>query len=107
VKIRQLAWTGLLVITTSAFAQPVDGSPYAELKRHQPPDVAAPIDRVIDCNHWRSEPAYDANRAAEIKEAVSSLRCDQIPNDEAETLHRHPNDKSLQQAIAAALNITL
>lgn len=47
-----------------------------------PPAVRAFLVRRAGCNHWGGEEGYDAERAAQIAEAVRKLRCDRIEADE-------------------------
>lgn len=46
-----------------------------------PADVNAIIDRMYACWHWTGEEPYNAKRKAEIKLAVSNLKCDEYPAD--------------------------
>ena len=68
--------------------------PIKELKKNQPRPVAALIDRIVDCNHWLGEPPYDEDRAREIKQAVSELRCSEVNKDETAVLKKYPNPKA-------------
>jgi hypothetical protein len=52
------------------------------LKRGQPDDVAAYIDRQVGCSHWAGEAPYDAERAADIDQAMRDLNCRDLQQDE-------------------------
>lgn len=84
-------------ISFSAVAQYED--PTIELKRGQPKQVADLIDRIVECNHWGGEEPYDAERAKEIHEAASELRCQYLESDEKRLLKRYPkSSKALDDA---------
>src|SRR5262245_44804516 len=71
-------WLSLCAFALSgalASVADADLSAVEDLKADQPIPVAALIDRIVDCNHWRGEEPYDAERAKEIEAAISSLRC--------------------------------
>jgi len=60
-----------------------------ELTQGLPGDVRELIHRLVDCNHWGGEEAYDDDRAKEIDAAMTELRCDALERDEREARHRH------------------
>jgi hypothetical protein len=82
VKLRTVLF-GVIITTNVWPAVADDAPPGAALKRNQPKPVVDLIDRIIDCNHWRGESSYDANRAKEIEAAMTKLRCAQLGADEA------------------------
>ena len=80
--------------------------PIKELKKNQPRPVAALIDRIVDCNHWLGESPHDENRAREIKQVVSELRCSELNKDEAALLKKYLNPK-VKKAINMAKDMVL
>ncbi|WP_051971299.1 hypothetical protein [Massilia sp. 9096] len=72
------------------------------LTRGQPQDVAALIGRIVDCNHWRGEEGYDADRKKEIREALRDLKCDRLDRDEAVVRKRYPNNRKVSAALDKA-----
>ena len=98
---------GLAVIVASTSLAHAQDQPGADLKRNQPPLVAALIDRIINCNHWLGEPPYDDARAKEINATVAKLGCKDLAKDEASVLRRYPGNRSAQEAIRAAHRIVL
>jgi len=81
--------------------------PGAELKKGQPKPVASLVDRIISCNHWLGEPPYDADRAKEISNAVSELRCKHLEADESAVLSAYGAKPNVKKAIDAAKQVFL
>jgi hypothetical protein len=79
-----------------------DDDPLADLKKHQPNDVQALIERLAYCSHWSGEEPYDAERGREIFQAMKDLRCDELEKDEAAARKRYAGQprtiKALEQA---------
>jgi hypothetical protein len=97
----------VLLFGFSTCSQSREGAPGADLKKNQPPAVAALIDRIIDCNHWLGESPYNAGRAEEINAAVAELGCSHLADDEATILAQFPGKASVKKAIVAAHDISL
>jgi hypothetical protein len=84
----------------------VSDDPLADLKNGQPKDVAALIDRIVECNHWSGEEPYDAERRKEIQDALADLKCDRLAADEARALKRHANNPTAIRAIKEAKELS-
>ena len=77
------------------------------IKKGQPKQVAELIDRIVECNHWGGEEAYDSARREQIRRAVEKLRCDALDADEAKVLSGRGGNDKVRQAIAAARKLYL
>jgi len=66
-----------------------DDDPLAHLKKGQPQDVVELITRLVACNHWSGEDAYDAKRKQEIASAIEQLKCEHLDQDEAAVRKRY------------------
>lgn len=71
-----------ILVTPITVSHPVHADAIDDLKRDQPPDVAAYIDRRAGCNYWASEAPFDSERAADIKKAMGELKCSSLAGDE-------------------------
>lgn len=76
-----------VLLACSIFLSPlVFGEELPEVTKFQkgmPPAVADLISRIVGCNHWQGEEPYDSERAAQIKRAISELRCASLDADES------------------------
>lgn len=54
-----------------------------------PVEVTRFLDRRMECEHWMGEEPYDAERRAEIEDAISDLRCARLGRDEARLRKRY------------------
>jgi hypothetical protein len=65
------------VSTLSVIAQEAELSldEIESLGKRLPADVAAFVDRMVQCAHWAGEEPYDAPRKREIDKALKSLGC--------------------------------
>ncbi len=90
---------GLMLITAFAGAE---ADPLASLKKGQPREVVALIDRLVGCNHWGGEEPYDTDRKEEIAKALKELRCDAVEKDEAIALKRYAKKLSVLDALKQA-----
>lgn len=104
---RRLLFVGLAFCFVSCTASADRDDPTAELKKNQPRQVAALIDRIVDCNHWLGESAYDADRAKEIKQAVLELRCNELEKNEMAVLKKYRSNPKVKKAIHMAKDIVL
>jgi cytochrome c556 len=80
--------------------------PLADLKKSQPKDVAALIERLAGCNHWSGEEPYDAERRKEILDAMADLKCDRLAADEAKALKRHAKNPKAIRALKQAKELS-
>ena len=72
------------------------------LMQDMPSDVAALIQRRVECNHWSGEDPYDAERAAFIARAVRRARCDRVDADEAVLARRYAERADVLARLAKA-----
>ena len=91
----------ILLGLTSLHAAASD-DPVEDLKKGQPKDVAVLIDRIVDCNHWSGEEAYDADRKKEILSALAELKCHQLPAAESAARKRYANNPKALQVLKTA-----
>jgi hypothetical protein len=76
--------------------------PLSDLKKGQPRDVAALIDRLAGCNHFSGEEAYDVERRKEIAAAMADLRCSRLDADEARARKRYASKRPVLDALKRA-----
>jgi hypothetical protein len=105
--VSRLLFAGLAFCFVSCTASADRDDPTAELKKNQPRLVAALIDRILGCNHWLGESPYDADRAKEIKQAVSELRCNELEKDETAVLKKYRSNPKVKKAIDVAKDMVL
>src|SRR5262245_2287870 len=68
-----------------------------QLLRDMPADVADFIARADSCVHWMGEPAWDPQRAADIRRVIDELRCEKLREEEKQLAARYvAEDKVLQ-----------
>lgn len=79
-----------------------DSAEVKNLKKNMPPDVAAIIDRTLECNHWGGEEPYDKARAEKIKAATERLRCDTLEKDQAVIEKTYQNNYEVKLRIQKA-----
>ena len=65
------------------------------------------IDRIVGCNHWLGESPYDPDRAKEIRQAVSVLRCNELEKNESAVLKKFRSDPKVKKALDMATDIAL
>jgi hypothetical protein len=68
----------------------------------QPEDVAAFIERTVECNHWGGEEPYDKDRAAQIKTAVERAKCDHLNSDEQALKNEYRGKRKVLEALERA-----
>jgi hypothetical protein len=109
-------WEGRLVnfmivlAAVSALGVSTPDTPYQhdlkELTRNMPVEIHDFIDRRANCNHWAGEEAFDDARAAEIRAAVSRLRCMGVDDDEAALKRRYAHSPEVIKALDKSKNWT-
>ena len=77
------------------------------ITKGQPPDVAALIERIVECNHWGGEEPYDKARTAKIKNALDQAGCGRLEADEQGLLKKYPANENVTRAIANAKNLVM
>ena len=86
----------------SAVQAVAGADPLDHLKKDQPKDVIALIDRLVGCNHWSGEDAYDAERKQEIAAAIADLKCERLQKDVAMARKRYARRPDTLKILQAA-----
>ncbi len=60
-----------------------------KIKTGLPSDVIKVIDRILECNHWAGEEAYDEERKKQIFDAVDRLKCNKLKSDQEALIKKH------------------
>lgn len=94
-----------LLLACAATCACAHEEPLLRLKRGQPAPVARLIERIVECNHWGGEQAYDAERARDIQQAMDRLHCDALAQDEALLRQRYRHDASVGAALDQAATL--
>ena len=92
----------LLGLLTAGFTANAVGDPLASLKKGQPKDVAALVERLALCVHWAGEEPYDAEREKEIATAMKKWKCDRLEKDESEALKRYAKNPAVLKVLKEA-----
>ncbi|WP_154668244.1 hypothetical protein [Pseudoduganella violaceinigra] len=79
-----------------------EDDPFAELKKGQPKDVAALVERIAICTHLGGEEPYDDERARELAETGKQYRCGRLDADEAALNKRHKGNAAVKKALQKA-----
>jgi hypothetical protein len=79
-----------------------EDDPLVALKKGQPADVAAVVDRLVGCVHFAGEEGYDAERKREIATAMKKLKCDRLDKDETEIRKRYSNRPDVLKVLKQA-----
>ena len=72
------------------------------LMKGQPTDVARHFDRLLTCQHFADEEAYDAARKREIDHGFKRYRCGLLDKDEAALRRKYRNNAPVLDRINAA-----
>ncbi|MBC2651721.1 hypothetical protein H7F50_09990 [Novosphingobium flavum] len=75
---------------------------FARVLRQAPPDLRAVVERRLGCNHWGGEEPYDAERAAQIRDAAARLKCRSLERDEARMRSRYARRPAWLKLLRAA-----
>lgn len=94
-----------LLMSLAAAHASAQGDPLTRLKQGRPAPVARLIERIVECNHWSGEDAYDAARGREIGAAVDRLHCDELEHDEAAIRKQYRADSAVGAAIDSAKSL--
>jgi len=96
---RFIIFSGLVLACTCAGAAE---DTLASLKKGQPPDVAALLERLIGCTHFAGEEPYDAERRREIATAMKKLKCHRLEQDELAIEKRYSSRPDILKVIKKA-----
>jgi len=77
------------------------------LQKGMPEDVATFIPRVVECNHFGGEDAYDKDRAEYLKKSVEEAGCGNIPKNEANLRQKYKNNPKVLDAIQKAKDVMI
>jgi hypothetical protein len=85
-------------------AQPVLAAQYvvpqtAQLLRDMPADIADFITRADSCVHWMGEPAWDPQRAADIRRTLDELRCEKLREEQKQLAARYVAEEKVLQVL--------
>ncbi|MCM2279655.1 MAG: hypothetical protein NDJ89_16395 [Oligoflexia bacterium] len=95
-------------LSLGAFANDFGNAPEVKaITQGQPRDVAALVERIVECSHWGGEDPYDKARAEAIAKAASSAGCDRIEPDTQVLRKKYKGNKAVADAIARAENLAL
>ncbi|MES2354669.1 MAG: hypothetical protein V4568_09775 [Pseudomonadota bacterium] len=83
-----------------------EDDPLVNLKKGQPNDVAALIERRVGCNHWGGEEPYDGEREKEISSAVAHLKCGRLATDESILIKRYAKKPKALKALKKAKDMS-
>ena len=67
-----------------------------------PPDATDVANRMASCMHFRGEEAYNAQRAAELNDAVQKLRCETVESELAAMKKKYVSNPTVISALACA-----
>jgi hypothetical protein len=96
----------LVLLCFSSLHALAGDDPLAHLKKGQPKDVIELIDRLVGCNHWSGEEAYDAERGQEIASGLADLKCERLEKDEAALRKRYAKRPSTIKVLQKAKDTT-
>jgi hypothetical protein len=88
--------------TVAAASEFADVPEVWEITDGQPGDVAAFIERMVECNHWGGEEPYDKERAEQIRKAVENARCDSLESNEQALAQKYKGNNKVFEAIEKA-----
>lgn len=91
-----------LLLCLSPVPAIADSDPLDYLKKGQPKDVAALIERVVGCNHWSGEEPFDAERRSEISAALIDMRCSELAVDERRAIKKYARNPKVLNALKEA-----
>lgn len=89
-----------LSASSSQAADPL--AAYKSARAGAPADVGIYMDRRAGCMHWAGEEPNDADRRAEINNAIADLKCAAIDADEAALRRKYASQPSALAAIDLA-----
>ena len=96
------------VASTAASANEFGNLPQVkEIANGQPEDVAALIERIVECNHWGGEEPYDNERAEQIRNAVEKARCDSLDSDERGLQQTYKGNSKVFEATGKAKELVM
>jgi hypothetical protein len=90
------------LLAVAAVGAAAEEDPIADLKKGQPKDVAALIERIVECTHWSGEEPYDRERRNEILSAQKDLKCDRVAIDETTIRQRYARNPQVLNALKQA-----
>ena len=97
----------VLMVTTYATAAVGPPDSVTALQKGMPSDVVKLINRIVACNHWSGEEAYDAERQRDIEDALRESRCDQLKRDETSIRDKYRRNKKVEKALDGANELYL
>jgi hypothetical protein len=98
----------MYVIGTSSicYANGFDDLPEVKsLQQGMPKEVAAFIPRVVECNHFGGEEAYDKERTEFLMKAVEEAGCSEIHETEARLRKKYKSNQKVLKVIQKAQDL--
>ena len=78
-----------------------------ELQKGMPEDVASFIPRVLECNHFGGEDAYDKAREEYLRRSVEEAGCANIGEKEMRLRQKYKNSPKVLNAIQKAKEVRI
>ena len=98
----------MLAISPICYANDFDDLPEVKaLQKGMPEDVATFIPRVVECNHFGGEYAYDNDRAEYLEKSVEEAGCGNIPKNEEHLRQKYKNNPKVLDAIQKAKDVMI
>jgi hypothetical protein len=96
---KHITLIALLFLSQEAWA---NDDEYSKLIDGLPTDAVEIIERIVGCNHWAGEEAYDEERRKEIMNAVTELRCEDVNSDTDKISEKYSSNNRVVEAISTA-----
>ena len=98
----------LLVCSHFSFANDFDNLPEVKLLQEgMPKDVASFIPRVVECNHFGGEEAYNKERAEFLSRAVESAGCGSLGEKETQLREKYKDYPKVLEVITKAKDLAI
>lgn len=96
--------SAVLLLCRSAGAEEDNWDAVRKLEPHLPKDIVHFVEREMMCIHWAGEEPYDKARAAEIGQAVQTLRCQTLDGEEKALRKKYQGNAKILHALDLAGN---
>jgi hypothetical protein len=92
----------ILALATMSLPAIANDDILPDLKKGQPQQVKALIDRIFICNHLAGEVGDDKEGMKDLLASMRQYRCARVDADEAKMLVRYKNNRKVIDALDAA-----
>lgn len=75
------------------------------LKKDMPQDVAALIERTVECNHWQGQDSSNKARAEKINKELEKWQCSKISQDQDNMNKLYKNNYEVKKRIQDAQSL--